>query len=311
MAKKSRRGGSPVFLIIGTMFLLISFGLGVYLVIQQQDYNRQVDTVDGIKDLVVSTIPSEPYDIIETEPDATDATEPSVPDETEPEPVITDANFLRTVDFEQLQGINEAASRWLYIPDTPMDAYVMQEQTVGSYYYLYKDIYKEYSSIGSFLTPKIPMDADDAHLLIFGHTFSVQKDLAFGSIKVHFADAEIAAEHPYVYIYYPDRVERWQVWAACDVYADAVVYDMPYVIGSDEYRDMLDDMASKSRYQLCDQPTAWTRTLFLSTCNGRSGGSNVRLVLACVPDVAYYYDTQQVKPFGHETVGSSGGANAY
>lgn len=306
MIKKSRQGGSPMFLIIGIIFLLISIGLGVCLVIQQCEYDRQVDAVVDIKDLVVSTLPSESNDTAPPETNVMGGSE-QIPEETEPDRIYIDANFLRVFDFEQLQAINTDASRWVYIPDTPIDAYVLQEQTVGEYYYLYKDIYREYSSIGSFLTPKIPMDADDAHLLIFGHTFSANKDLAFGSLKIHYADAAIAEMHPYVYVYYPDRVERWQVWAACDAHAYDAVYDLPYAIGSGEYADMISDMEVKSRYQLCDKPDRWTQTLFLSTCNGRRGGSNVRLVIACVPDIVYYYDTKSVESFGHETIGSVGG----
>lgn len=301
--RKSKTRGNPIFLIIGIIFLLISVGLGIYLIIQNNEYNAQMEAVDDVKNLVVSTIPSEtgiPSDITDVTTGADgDGSVATEPEDVVPERTYIDANFLRKVDFGALQAINSDATRWFYIPDTTIDSYVMQEQTVGEYYYLWKDIYKKYSNSGSLLTPKIPLDMPDAHLLIFGHRISSRSDVAFSSLRNYYATAESASAYPYVYLYYPDRVERWRVWAVSDMNASDSVYSMPYELGSDAYASMLADVGAKARYELCDGPDALTNTLFLSTCNGTRSGSDVRLVVACVPDAVYYYETNEVVPFGH------------
>ena len=62
------------------------------------------------------------------------------PEEAEDTEQQFDQNLLRRIDFDELMGINPDATRWLYIPDTNVDYYVMQEQTPNEYAYLYKNI---------------------------------------------------------------------------------------------------------------------------------------------------------------------------
>lgn len=289
--KDSKSRGSPVFLIIGIVFICISMGLCVFLLVKEHEYASQVDTVEDVKDLVV---------IVPTDtPDNADATEPTIIDDDGEYVELTyvDANLLRRVDFAALQEINSDATRWIYIPDSPIDSYVMQEQKVGEYYYLWKDIYKKYSSSGALLTPKVPLDTDDPHLMIFGHRIFGYDEVGFGSLRLMFENADTACSYPYVYIYYPDRAERWMVWAACDVKEYDRIYEYPYELGSERYSEMLSHVVETSRFQNCDLPDAWTKTMFLSTCNGSRGGSEVRFLVACVPDMTYYYETATLESF--------------
>lgn len=195
-----------------------------------------------------------------------------------------DEYLLRRIDFNNLKAVNKDVRSWVYIPDTNIDYYVMQEQELGVYYYLWRDIYKNSSSWGSILTPKIPLNADDAHLLIFGHRMK-NTNTAFSSLS-KFRDAGYGAEHKYVYQYYPDHAERWRVWAVMNVQPNDDVYNMPYTLGSDEYGELLGSIAGKAIWSDSSvKPDSSVRVTALSTCHD----NDTRFVVVCVPDLAYYY----------------------
>lgn len=209
-------------------------------------------------------------------------------DEDSPEDIDTtetfDENLLRKIDFDELQGINSDASRWLFIPNTNIDYYVMQEQKPHEYKYLYTNIYNQSNWWGSLLTPAIPDNQDDAHMLIFGHHMDGEDEIAFSRLPF-FVDKAYGEARPYVYVYYPDRAERWKVWAAVQVSQWDDVYEVPYVLGSDKYDALLQHIHDSAYYTLTDRPSKMTRSLILSTCNGWGE----RFILGCVPDMAYYY----------------------
>lgn len=290
---KANNQSSNLMLAIGLGFILISMGFLSFLLLRRHEYDMQKSQVDDVRDKVVAI-----------------ATIPAVVDEkddTQEQLKINDANLFRTVDFQALQEINEDATRWLYIPDTPIDSYVMQEPEVAIYKYLWRDIYGKKSRGGSLLTPRVPLDKDDAHLIIFGHRINSYEDLAFSSLRRLFADAESAADFPYVYLYYEDRAERWAVWSVSDVYGSDDIYKYPYILGTDEYETVLGLIRDKSRFENFEMPDKNTRVLILSTCNGSQGGSNVRLIVTCVPDVTYYYKTGSVDIFRDVSVETTDG----
>lgn len=210
------------------------------------------------------------------------------PEEAEDTEQQFDQNLLRRIDFDELMGINPDATRWLYIPDTNVDYYVMQEQTPNEYAYLYKNIYNEGNWWGSILTPAIPNNQDDAHMLIFGHHMDGEDAIAFSRLP-YFCDKSYGQARPYVYIYYPDHAERWRTWAAAQVSQYDDVYEVPYVIGSDKYDSLLQHIHDSAYYTLTDRPSKMTRTTILSTCNGWGE----RFILGCVPDMAYYYPKEE------------------
>ncbi len=195
-----------------------------------------------------------------------------------------DPNLLRQVDFDNLRSVNSDVRSWVYIPETNVDYYVMQEQTLGVYYYLWRDISKNSSTWGSILTPKIPLDADDAHTLIFGHRMK-NTSQAFSSLS-KYRDTEYAEQHKYVYQYFPDHAERWEVYAALNIQPADTVYEMPFELGSDDYQGMLDHVSDVAIWAKDGiKPDANTRTTMLSTCHD----NDTRFVVVCVPDLVYYY----------------------
>ena len=205
-----------------------------------------------------------------------------------------DYYLKRHIDFDYLQSINKDATRWLTIPGTNVDYYVMQEPVVGESYYLWRNIYGNSSSWGSLLSPAIPGGGDSAHTLIFGHHM-IDGSVAFSSFSnYYYSDAYNANAYRDVYVYYPDHSERWKVWAACDGYSSDGVYNIPSDLGSNSYVDLIQSMKSKARYKLGSAPDSNTKTLVMSTCNGWYAGSNVRFYVVCKPDVGYNYTDKKV-----------------
>ena len=195
-----------------------------------------------------------------------------------------DSNLLRQIDFQRLQAINSDAYTWLCIPDTNIDYYVLQEQVVNRYYYIWRDIYKNNSTWGSLFSPKQPVeDTPDAHQIIFGHRMQ-NRNVAFSSLA-SFADKHFADRHRYAYLYYPDRVERWVVWASANVAETDMIYTIPYVLGSTEYDSLLNHIEQNAILTRFDRPSANTNTLVLSTCHN----NDTRFVVVYVPDRTYYY----------------------
>lgn len=196
----------------------------------------------------------------------------------------SDENLVRMIDFDALYQINPDVRTWVTIPGTNIDYYVMQERIVGEYFYLWNDIYGKKSSWGSCLTPAIPGDEPDAHFLIFGHRMK-RAGVAFSNLH-YFLEPAFFTENRYVYLYYPDRSERWHIWAACEALPDDIVYDIPYKLNSEQYGAMLGHLAADQAVLTDGQaPDASQETLILSTCHD----NDTRMFLVCTLDKAYYY----------------------
>lgn len=198
-----------------------------------------------------------------------------------------DEYLLRKIDFDALWALNGDVETWLFIPDTNIDAYVMREPVLNQYKYDKRDIYGNYTTTGSFLIPKSPMDMEDAHTLILGHHMPGNSN-AFGNLVSYYRDSSDG--HPNVYLYYPDHSERWIVWLVSDVKGDDMLYELPYEYGTEHYRELLDHLEETARYISGERPDLFTEILCLSTCNRWNSSTLGRFVVVCVPDAFYYYN---------------------
>ena len=204
-----------------------------------------------------------------------------------PEP---DKNLTRQIDFSELSAINSDVLSWIYMPDTNVDYYVMQEPAGmpdGEYKYIWRDIYGEENSWGSIFTPYIPGgEGADAHLILFGHRMR-DRTLGFSNLR-EFLDADYMASHPYVYLYYPEYSQRWRVWTACNPdFTDDIYRIVPrYELGSAEYGELLlhieEDLAEVTDGE---RPDVNTPILVLSTCYQ----DDTRMCVICALDKTYEY----------------------
>lgn len=195
----------------------------------------------------------------------------------------------RRIDFEYLRSVNPDVYCWLYMENPYVDLPVMQEQEVGSTYYLYHDYEGYWNVNGSLLTPKIPEDLEDAHMLIFGHNMGTWSQVMFSALPQKFHESSFAKGNQYIYLYYPDRAERLKLWAAVDSDFDDIVYEVPYTLGSDSYGELLDNIFDNKLYYVDSEPDKNEKTVVLSTCTGDTG-SQTRFYLAYKMDAVRYYD---------------------
>lgn len=264
-----------VFAVFGVIFIVAACILGARVYKEESAIKDDMDLVEDIKKQVVEDDHGDLPSDISQNMAGEESFESSDP-------------LLRSIDFGALMSINEQATRWIYIPDTGIDYYVMQELNVDNYFYLWRDIYKNQNSWGSILTPKVPDDVEDAHLLIFGHHMSNHSTVAFSALGAYKSQS-YRNEHPYVYMYYPDRSERWSVWTACESTASDPIYSLPYTLGSEPYQELLDQVRGKKLYDAGNAPDNNSKTLVLSTCDSTSAGTTLRFYIVCTLDTTYKY----------------------
>lgn len=210
-------------------------------------------------------------------------------------PLILDDAMRRQIDFEGLKNINPDVFSWVYQEDTHIDYYVMEEQD-SSYrapFYIWRDIEGNKSKTGSALTYTYRY-GPDAHRIVYAHHWSTGEPIMFTEHAL-FKDEDYGRAHPYVYMYYPDRVERYRVWAPASIKANHDIYTMPLNLDTDFYQHVLDDIEEKAYYTMGDKPSNKSNILVLSSCD-RYGNQWVlggRIVLVAVADAIYYYETKE------------------
>ena len=172
-----------------------------------------------------------------------------------------------TVDWAYLKSVNPDVVAWLYVPGTSMSYPILQESTVGQYYYLNHNLYGQYQVLGSLFMPAIAdTTSKNQQLTVFGHnSFGWYGDVYFTHLYDWYDNASIAQYYKYAYVYYPDgRVETYENWSAADTTTSDQVYELP--VSDTTFESRLDHIARTSRYTLSDKPSADSKIMVLSTC---------------------------------------------
>lgn len=154
----------------------------------------------------------------------------------EEEPVDTYAESLRFLtevgvpipDFEvDIAALQESTNpdiyAWIYIPDTKVNYPVLQHPTDDSYYLNYNlDGSKGYP--GCIYTEKTynGKDFQDSNTVLYGH--NMKNGTMFGSIH-KFEDRAFFDEHPYIYVYTPERLLVYHVFAAYEHGNEHLLYN--------------------------------------------------------------------------------------
>lgn len=130
----------------------------------------------------------------------------------EEDPIPSDDDLTRSIDFEYLQSeVNADIYAWIYIPDSKIDYPVLQHPTDDSRYLNYNvDGSKGYP--GCIYTERVnSKDFSDFNTLIYGH--NMKNGSMFHGLH-EYADQTYFEEHPYVYLYLPDKTLKYQIFAA-------------------------------------------------------------------------------------------------
>ena len=195
----------------------------------------------------------------------------------EPEPEETGPTVDIPIDFEALQARNPDVYAWITVPGTQIDYPILQSPDDNSYY-LTHTIDGEEKTEGAIFTENYNhTDMEDPNTVIYGH------DMKNGSMfnGLHqFADSGFFEEHPYIYIYTPEHVLAYKVFAA-------YTYDDRHIMNSFDFTDKevfeqyLDDIihvrAMDANLREDVPVTSDDRIITLETCVG--GNSDARYLV--------------------------------
>lgn len=118
----------------------------------------------------------------------------------------------KSVDFESLQ---ETASpdiyAWIYIPDSMIDYPVLQHPT-DNIYYLEHNMDGSKGYPGCIYTEDYnAKDFSDPHTVLYGH--NMKNGTMFAGLH-KYEDSKYFEEHPYIYIYTPEGLLVYEIFAA-------------------------------------------------------------------------------------------------
>ena len=183
------------------------------------------------------------------------------------------------IDFVKLQEINPDIYAWIRIPDTQID-YPIAQRAGDDGYYLHHDMYGEDRFAGCIYTEDCnSREFTDTNTVIYGH--NMKNGSMFRGLH-QFADSSFFQEHQYVYIYTPDEVLVYRIFAA-------YLYDDRHIMNSFDFNDKdvfsqyLDDIynvrAMNANIREDVRVTADNKIITLATCYGGDSRFLVQAVL--------------------------------
>ncbi|MCI9127099.1 MAG: class B sortase [Eubacterium sp.] len=196
--------GNKKFLIIGGVVLLLAVGgIGGFLAFNQEkkDATENAEVEEGYLEDAKGVYDS--------------AKENNVKD--------ADELFDVEIDFEGLKNTNQDVVGWIKVPGTNIDYPVLQNKEEEDDYYLERTLDGQVGLPGSIYMEKYDAsDFSDNISILYGHT--LHDGTMFSELK-KYREREFFDENPYIYIYYPEGVKKYQIFAS-------VAFDDRYLIMS-------------------------------------------------------------------------------
>ncbi len=185
----------------------------------------------------------------------------------------------KVIDWEKLWEENDDIYAWIYIPNTNIDYPILQHETDDSYYLEYNlDGTKGYP--GCIYTEKInAKDFTDRNTLIYGH--NMKNGTMFKDVH-KFAEEEFFEENRYIFIYTPEELLIYDIYAAYR-FTDAHIlysYDFSSNSGLASYLKIVEDNYGTSGNFRDVEVTGEDHIITLSTCV--SGQSDKRQLVQAV-----------------------------
>ena len=174
------------------------------------------------------------------------------------------------IDFSALQKKYPDAYAWITIPDTPVDYPIMQSsEDMDPDYYLEHTIDGEENLPGAIYTQRTwnTKDLSDPVTVVYGH--NMRNDSMFGSLS-EYKNEEYREAHPYIFVYTPDHIYKYQVFGAVTYTSDHILSKYN-CYNADEYEAFLASLeeSSYSPTWVSDEIDVTTddQVIVLSTCN--------------------------------------------
>lgn len=171
-----------------------------------------------------------------------------------------DENSLEEV--LDLSYLNEDYRGWITIENTNIDYPIIQGE--DNEYYLHKDINKEYLEAGSIILDYRNNKFNDKNTIIYGH--SMKNNTMFGQLK-YFKNSDFFYDNKYISIISTEgetlRYEIFSVYTT-DINDNYIVTSFN---STEEYRNFLDEICSKSLFEVNIDISTDDRIITLSTCS--------------------------------------------
>ena len=185
----------------------------------------------------------------------------------------TSENEGSLVDFSSLEELNPDIYAWIYIPNSEISFPVLQSTTKrNDDYYLHHNYDGSYGYPASIYTQRRnAKDFSDPVTVVYGHDM---KDGSMFAGLHEYASGDYMLEHPYVFIYRPDEVLVYEVFAAVS-FDDRLILEAYEDFANETDVDMfLEDLrkAEGVDHQWDDSviTSSDNQFLVLSTCEERS-----------------------------------------
>lgn len=274
--KKKR---SVIYLIITIVCLVILVLAIAYILKYYENASEKEAMYESLQASMAGLpLPSPAPSAAPTEaPVATATPKPEIPE---------DAALLRAVDFAALQEDTCAdIYAWISIPDTRIDYPVLQHPSDDTYYLNYNlDGSKGYP--GCIYTEiENSRDFSDFNTVIYGH--NMKNGSMFHDLH-SYEDESFLSDHPYVYIYTPDRVMRYRIFAAYPYDDRHLLYSFDYATPEGRAGYLSEIFSIRSMSAVLDDQVAVTsndRLITLSTCVGSQNEKRYLVQAVLVNDI--------------------------
>lgn len=188
-------------------------------------------------------------------------------------------NPNKVIDWEALWEENEDIYAWIYIPNTNIDYPILQHPTDDAYY-LEHNLDGSSGLPGCIYTEKISAkNFTDHNTLIYGH--NMKNGTMFKDVH-KFSEKEFFDENRYIFIYTPEELLIYDIYAAYRFTDAHILYSFDCVTesGFSSYLEMVQKDYGKSGNFREVEVTGEDHIITLSTCVG--GQSDKRQLLQAV-----------------------------
>lgn len=171
--KKNRKRKKLIYNILLVVFICTFIGCAVYLIKYFMESKKSEETVDGLKDMVISDEEADEIMFDTQYEEVVVATETDAGVVEEVKYIDFDGTLVQK-KFARLYKYNNDFVGWIKIEDTDIDYPVMQSMYEEEYY-IYRDYDKESSSAGTLFVDTSSNLIMSDNVLIYGHNMHTGK----------------------------------------------------------------------------------------------------------------------------------------
>lgn len=171
--KKNAKRNRLIYNCLLVLFIAIFIGCAIYLISYFMESKKSEDTVDGLKDLVISEDEEDEIVFDSNYEEVVVATETDAGQIEEIKYIDFDGTLVQK-KYARLYRQNNDFIGWIKIEDTDIDYPVMQSMYEEEYY-IYRDFEKQSSSAGTLFADTSSDIVMSDNILIYGHNMHTGK----------------------------------------------------------------------------------------------------------------------------------------